>query len=74
MLDSVIDGTPAKKAGLLAGDRILALDGAAVDSFAAFRDVIANRKPGETVTLTVERNGEKIAVVLKLGRRGEFVR
>ena len=74
VVGSVIEGTPAEKVGLRAGDRILAVNGAAVDGYPAFKDVIVNYKPGESVTLTVERKGEKIAVVLTLGRRGDFLR
>jgi hypothetical protein len=71
---SVIAGTPAEKAGLQVGDRIVALNDAAIDDMVTFKEVIAYHKPGDTVTLSIERRGEKIAVVLTLGRRGDFAK
>ena len=60
---------PAKKAGLLAGDRIKSVDGVEVDDFMQIQSLIVTGK-GMTedgkrlVTLTIERNGqEKIVQV-----------
>jgi regulator of sigma E protease len=49
-------GGPAARAGLLAGDRILAVDGTAV---ANFHDLIAlvNARPGQRVTIDYSRGG-----------------
>jgi len=74
VVGSVIAGTPAETAGLQVGDRIVALNDAAIDGMSAFKDVIAYHKPGDTVTLSIERRDEKIAVVLTLGRRGDFAK
>ena len=56
LIDQVMPGKPAERAGLLAGDRIVAVDGKAVQSPG---DVAAltNAKPGVPVVFRVERGG-----------------
>jgi serine protease Do len=48
-------GSPAAKAGIREGDRILSVDGTAVDRIAAVRHQLAVRYAGDTVRLTLER-------------------
>lgn len=48
----VIDGTPAAEAGLVAGDTITAVDGTVVTSGDALRTALADRAPGDQVTLS----------------------
>ena len=43
-IDSVMVGSPAEKAGLKAGDHILALNGAPVDSYNEFIDLLGRRE------------------------------
>jgi serine protease Do len=50
-------GSPAAKAGLRAGDLIVAADGLPVTRIAELRHAIAARYAGDTVSLTVERGG-----------------
>jgi regulator of sigma E protease len=54
-LASVIEGSPAAAAGIQSGDTVLALEGQPVDSWATFTDRMANRQPGEAVTITVQQ-------------------
>src|SRR5215217_4461150 len=54
----VSPGSPADLAGLRAGDRIVAVDGAIASSFEGVYDVIQN-SDGEPVALVVDRNGRK---------------
>ncbi len=54
---SVEEGGPAALAGVLAGDRITAVDGVAVEDFGAFVGLIRDR-PGDTVVLDLDRGGE----------------
>jgi len=55
----VTDDGPAAEAGLEAGDRITAIDGVAVED-GGLAEAIGARAPGETVALTVERDGEAL--------------
>ena len=67
LVDEVISGSPAAKAGVKSGDVIVRLDDRKIvvveDIFAELRQ----HKPGETVTLEVKRNGETNTVEVKLG-------
>ena len=53
-----IDGTPAQRAGLRAGDVIIAIDGQALAASADQTSLQLRGEPGTTVTLTVSRPGE----------------
>lgn len=64
------DGEPtaAASAGILPGDRIVALDGEPVEDWATLTESLAAR-PGERVVLGVVRDGERIDVDVTLGSR-----
>ncbi|HLU13525.1 MAG TPA: S41 family peptidase [Arenimonas sp.] len=53
-----IDGTPAQRAGLRAGDVIIAIDGQPLTGSADQTGVQLRGEPGTTVTVTVSRPGE----------------
>ncbi|MBC7229877.1 MAG: trypsin-like peptidase domain-containing protein [Actinobacteria bacterium] len=55
----VISGTPAEKAGLQAGDIIVAIDGSPVDSMDQVMLEIRRRKVGDSVAITYYRGKEK---------------
>jgi len=63
IIEQVIEGKPADRAGLRAGDRIVAIDGAAVHSpaDAASR---TNAKPAAPVTFRVSRDGSEFDATL----------
>lgn len=68
----IAKGSAAALAGLQPGDRITALDGAAMADPAALRTYLANRRPGDTITLTVVRGAAApMDVVLILGKGPE---
>lgn len=56
LVGRVSPGGPAERAGLRAGDRILAVDGVAVEDFPALVDAISS-KPGRDVLIEYEREG-----------------
>lgn len=60
---------PAAKAGLQEGDIITEIGGIALDNANPFMNVLFKFSPGETVTLTVQRGSQQIAVdvVLEAG-------
>jgi 2-alkenal reductase len=81
---SVTPGGPGEKAGLIpgskdvglqrgllgGGDLIIAMDGQPIKSFdELIRYLINNKVPGDTVTLTVVRDGKQMDVQLKLEKR-----
>lgn len=58
VIEGVVDGAPAKQAGLKGGDRILAADGRPMASGADIVEYL-NARPGERVILSVRRDGEE---------------
>jgi serine protease Do len=61
------DDSPAQRAGLRAGDVIMAVNGQAVESSGRLSRVLANFQPGETVTLEVIRYGARQQFRVRLG-------
>jgi S1-C subfamily serine protease len=57
-VESVVAGSPAEKAGLKQGDVILSVDGTAVDAKNTLGDLIAAKKVGDTITLSVGARGQ----------------
>ncbi|MDN4599204.1 S1C family serine protease [Leifsonia virtsii] len=51
-ISGVVDGGPAAEAGLVAGDTITAIDGAAVSSAQELTTALASHRPGQTVAVT----------------------
>jgi len=66
---SVRSATPAAKAGLRAGDVITSLGGKKISSSDDLRAAINARKPGDHVSVTFLRNGQRHTVSLTLGSR-----
>ena len=76
---TVSPGSPAEEAGLIAGgidsiqghgaggDIIKAIDGVEVTSIHQMVDYFNSLDPGDSVTLTVERDGETVEVAVTLG-------
>ncbi len=65
----IAPGSPAAKAGLDPGDLITAIDGSAVNSTNDFIETIGALRPGQTVTLTVNRDGKVIRIHVTLATR-----
>lgn len=59
VLGSVIDGLPAAKAGLQPMDIVIGVEGAEHAGESIIREKLETLEPGDTLTLTVLRNGEK---------------
>ncbi|MBN2265180.1 MAG: RIP metalloprotease RseP [Candidatus Aminicenantes bacterium] len=68
-LDMVLDKSPAEKAGLEAGDVILAIDGAPI-YFYQFLDTV-QRSAGQELLFTVARNGETLQFPVTPRQEGE---
>ena len=84
LVQSVQPGSGAASAGLkagktqvvlagesynLGGDILVGAGGVPVASVNTLRDLVAERKPGEMIRLTVYRNGKKVSLNVKLGRQ-----
>jgi putative serine protease PepD len=68
-ITSVQPSSPGSAAGLQANDVITAVNGKAVASTQGFIETVDNYAPGNTITLTIKRDGQTHGVHLKLGER-----
>src|SRR5947199_9422634 len=66
VLQDLAEDGPAARAGLRAGDRLLSVDGKAVDSSCALESLLLARKPGQEVKLTVRRGPEVLEKPVEL--------
>ena len=73
VIESVRAGTPAAQARLQPGDRIDAVAGRSVSSFEEIQRIVTIR-PGESVTLTINRKGQELNVPVTLGVQTEHDR
>jgi serine protease Do len=67
VLGEVYADTPAAKGGLRKGDRIVAVNGVAVENFADLRGRIAEHRPKAKVDVEVDRDGSRVKLVITLG-------
>ncbi len=70
LVSSIEDNGPAAKAGVKAGDVILALNGEAVQTSSQLPVRIASLMPGTTVSLTIWRDHARRNIDVKLGSMG----
>jgi S1-C subfamily serine protease len=66
---AVEPGSPADKVGLKEDDIIIKVDNQAVDKSNPLASIIAQKNPGDTITLAVIRDGKEITVSVTLGKR-----
>lgn len=66
-VSEVMDGTAADEAGLEAGDLITAIDGQELDDALQISNIIGAKQPGDTVELTINRDGETMTMEVVLG-------
>lgn len=69
IVTGVEDGSPAADAGLQPGDVVVAVDGEQVSADRGFIDMLYAHDPDDTVTLTVNRDGNDVDVQVTLGER-----
>jgi len=69
LIDSVMDDSPAAKAGLQPGDVITAVGGERVAGPPELLDRIRKCKPGDAVAVTYHRMGKRREAVVRLGER-----
>src|SRR5579863_9891274 len=71
-VSSVVGGSPAEHAGLKVGDTIFSVDGKQVKNGDELVADIANRKPGEKITLGYFRNGKKEETAVTVADRAKL--
>ena len=64
---SVTDDSPASRAGLRPGDVVVALDRQPIENSTELTAALAQHKPGDRVSLTIVRNGNRQDVTATLG-------
>ena len=67
IVTQVDPSSPSAKAGLQESDAILAVNGQTIDQDHVLAGLLLTHKPGETVNLTVLRNGQQMQVNVTLG-------
>jgi serine protease Do len=65
-VSSVSAGSPALSAGVQVGDIITHIDGVELDDQHPYTNVLFSHVPGDTVTLTINRNGQTLQLKVKL--------
>jgi S1-C subfamily serine protease len=69
VVEEVVEGSPADRAGLEAGDVILSVGGTAVDDPQELRAAIAGHEPGDRVQLRFRRGGDTRTAEVTLASR-----
>lgn len=67
MVVAVTSGGGAAQAGLQVGDVIVQIDSATIDDTTSLSDVLANKNPGDKITLKVFRGSQQMTINATLG-------
>jgi putative serine protease PepD len=70
LVADVKDGSPAARAGLMKGDRIIAINDQTISGFPELASAIRRFTPGDVVTLRYVRNGKTTDAKITLGDFG----
>lgn len=65
----VMPGSPAEKAGIVAGDKIVAIDGEKITSLEDYSGALKGHAPGDEIRVTLRRGAEEITLPAKLVER-----
>lgn len=69
LIAGVLHGSPAERAGLRAGDILLAIEGKPVIDSGSMLNLIAALKPNQKATIQIARAGQTISVSILIGKR-----
>ena len=67
MVGEVQPNSPAAKAGLQKNDILLTLDGKTFTAAHTLRQMIQDKNPGDTIALSLSRNGQTLTITITLG-------
>jgi putative serine protease PepD len=68
-VQQVLDGSAAAAAGIQAGDIVVAMDGQDIADLRSYSGALKAHAPGDTVQVTVLRDGEQVTVSALLTAR-----
>lgn len=71
LVTGITSGSPAATAGLQVGDAVSAIDGRTIRNVPDMLDVLAARKPGDQIVLTVWRGDAKLTVPVTLDMQSQ---
>jgi hypothetical protein len=69
LVSGVLPGSPAEKAGLRAGDRIVSVDGEKVGGLEDYSGILKSHQPGDKVRITFTRDGKTETIEASLAER-----
>ncbi|MEO1614221.1 MAG: Do family serine endopeptidase [Planctomycetota bacterium] len=69
LIETVLDGMPAKRAGIQPGDVVLSVDGRPMNSSAQMRNYVASRPPGASMMMDINRDGVSRRIRVDLEER-----
>jgi predicted metalloprotease with PDZ domain len=69
LVNDVVNGSPADRAGLEKGDVLVRFDGRTVDSPTELSSMVRSMRVGESVDLVVWRDGDRRSLTARLGSR-----
>jgi serine protease Do len=67
VIASVEDGSPADEAGLQQGDIVVSIEGEELQEFLQLGNSVSQKSPGDEISITVDRNGERREFTIALG-------
>lgn len=68
VVDNVVKGSAAATAGIRSGDEITTVNGARVASWDTLLSTLRKAKPGQTITITYIRSGQRASATVTLGK------
>ena len=68
-IDDVVDGSPAAQAGLVTGDRLLAIDDQPINDLRGYAELLRKLEPGVDVVVHIDRDGEMLKIPVTLVAR-----
>lgn len=70
VIGSIQDGQPAAQAGLQAGDRVVSIDGKAIDDWRDLQRIVSEH-PGDVLDFRIQRDGQTIERSIAIASMGE---
>jgi len=65
LVGSTLPGKPAEAAGLLPGDRILSINGIAIDQWSDISSTVNQQEPGQALNVVIDRNGRQLNMIIQ---------